>query len=177
MRSITLFLLLALSGFCVAQDADQDTNRDTSFAAGPQYLMDFPVPASLLRPIETPSLDLSIPPATNPNAAPAQGTGELHAPGFGEWQSQAADERGFWGVPRISAAYAPEESGESENVAAPPAAGLPAGYFDVGVSRIVTDVDSLRPIPLAEVARDAKAHPMKAARVFTNEDIARLRGR
>jgi hypothetical protein len=176
MRLVVLFLL-TVSISCWAQEMDQDSNQSTDFSTGPQYLMNFPVPEFLLQPIATPSLSLSTPPESNPNAAAAQGTGVLNPSAYEGLRAQTATES-FWGVPTIPAeSYAAGRASELGVSSAEPETSLGEGYFDAGVSRIVDDPESLRPIPLGDVARAAKANRQSVTRVFTNEDIARLDGR
>jgi hypothetical protein len=89
-----LWLVLISCGWCAAQD--------TNFAAGPQYLINYGSPL-FLHSIETPSLSLSTPPATNPGAPAEEGTGEPSSPAVGGLKSQSTVDRIYWGVNTISA--------------------------------------------------------------------------
>jgi hypothetical protein len=175
-----LVLLLIFSGLCLAQD--------TNFQAGPQYLMNYGSPL-FFRPIVTPSLSLSTPPAANPNAPAEEGTGEPDTRVVGGFKSQAAIDRIYWGVtPTGTIASEPsleestsqaetpisEKSSVIELSSVEPSRPLPASIIDVGVAAVI-DAQNHYGVPLGEVAAYWKANKSQAPRVYTNADIARLR--
>jgi hypothetical protein len=175
MRLATMFcLLLTLAGISGAQD--------TNFPVGPQYLVTSNSPM-FLRPIATPSLSLSAPPAslsipaTEALPQPSSPTAGLPQPDLTHI---------LWGEPQ---AAHPEvaEPGVAENVSenvseieitsAEPPRPLPANIIDTGVTGATT-AQSLRElgygVPLGETAQFWRAHKPHAPRVYTNADVQRL---
>jgi hypothetical protein len=194
-------LLFVLAGICsIGVCAAQDTN----FAAGPQYLLNNR-PSLFLRPIATPSLSLSTPPATTGAAPAEEGTGEPSSSAFGGFSSQAAINCIYWGVaPRsensgsqtngmpcvqsgetsvasseTSGEGSSEKSSEIELTSSQPSSPLPASIVDVGATAIA-DLQFLREngygMSLGEVAAYWKMNKPRTARTYTNADIARLHG-
>jgi hypothetical protein len=171
MRIFTLScFLLFLTGYSAAQD--------TSFAAGPQYLLNgSPL---LARSIATPSLSLDAPlPPIAPTSiiSPEAVTGVPYTTNP-LLEHQADLITIYYGVPNYYAASAasvveisfPEGSAESFT-------GLPASIAENGVTELV-DAQSLRlrghGVTVAEAAAYWKHHTPPARRNFTNEDVKRL---
>ena len=191
-------LLFVVTGmFSIGVCAAQDTN----FSTGPQYLLNDRSPL-FLRPIATPSLSLSAPPATTGRAPAEEGTGEPRSAAFGGFPSQAAIDCIYWGVPTLneksssqtnempraqssqtsvasSSEISGEKSSEIELTGAGPSNPLPASIADVGATAIA-DAQSLRErgygVSLGEVAVYWKMNKARTARTYTNADIARLHG-
>jgi hypothetical protein len=166
-----VFLLLALGRLASAQETD--------FAVGPQYLITFGSPL-FARPIVPPSYSFDLPPAET--VVPSVGSDIVHEPSDGvietpsELQGQADLQPIFYGVPPIPVVVighldSSEERGSSANVPA---------SIGVSVAAEMTDVESLRQrgygVTLAEAAGYWKSHKVHAPRVYTNEDVTRLRG-
>ena len=129
----------------------------------------------LLHSIATPSLNLNAPPAS----ILAEGTSAVEAvPAPATPQNEANLPQIFWGTP---AATEPtqENAGEIEVSAPRPDFTLPASFFDVGVTAIVTDRSLASEgygVTVAQAAAFAKAHRKPGSHVYTNDDIARLHG-
>lgn len=139
-------------------------SRGTDFPVGPQYLVTTPS-TLFLQPIATPSM------------SPAQTFGMV-SPQTGQAEpitinGQTANLPAiFWGwtSPGQTTVWAVFPSTVSS--------GLPADFFDLGVGAIVTDEwlqEFQRNRNVAEASRYWKTHTNRAARVFTNADIERLR--
>ena len=172
-------LLLILCGFCVAQE--------TNFSTGPQYLMNYGSPL-FFRPIATPNLSLSTPPATTPGAPAEEGTGEPDTRVVGGFKNQAAIDRIYWGVtPAGTPIPPPEEKPNPSQTEMSTAAGsnvielssgepsrpLPSSIVDVGVAAVVEGQAGYF-VPVGEAAAYWKANKPALSRTFTNADIARL---
>jgi hypothetical protein len=156
-------LLLLLTGITVAQ------STDTSFSAGPQYLITSDSPL-LLRPIATPSLSFEAPLASTPMVSTVP---DVAVPAFTvppELQNQADLFPIYYGVERISVI---ELSGVE------PPRNLPESFVDVGV---LTTVHVPEPqergygVTLGDAAAFWKTHKTSASHVYTNADVARLHG-
>jgi len=171
MRSRYL-VLLGLIPFLAAPSFAQDT----SFSAGPQYLIT--TDPMFLHSIATPSLSLGegapaavIPFATQTVATEPVPTETALPPSTGT-PSVTDFSRIYWGSP----VAAPSSEIEITSAALPP--NLPAGIFEPGVTGI-TNAQTLRQrgygLSVAEAAAYSKANKRRASRVFTNEDLARLR--
>jgi hypothetical protein len=185
--------------FFVAVALSSAQNTDTNFSTGPQYLIN-PNSPFLLRSIATPTLSLSAPPATTPTASPEEDTGEPHTPAFPDLQNQGQIDRVYWGVPSIGTnagsgempAENPTENKEingeiGPSEVQPSKIGLNSpqpiphwpSLFNVGVTGMANP-ESLREhgygISLGDVAAYWKAHKPHATRVYTNADVASLRG-
>lgn len=139
-------------------------NRETDFPVGPQYLVTTPS-TLFLQPIATPSMSAEqmsgvVSPQTG-LAEPITVNGEranLPAIYWG-WTSP--------GQTTVFELYSPAVS-----------SGLPAGFVELGVSAIVTNEwlrEHERESSVAEAARYWKAHTNRAAHLYTNADIDRLR--
>ena len=171
----TLFLL-STAGTVLAQD--------TSFATGPQYLMN---PGSspgsnnaspfFTRPISTPSLSLTGPPleigASNATEGLVAGAEDRTASSQPEYQPPDLFPA-YYGAPSTSVIEIsfPEASGQSS---AP--AELPPSILETGVWQITT-AQALRErgygVTLEEAAVYGKTHARHAIRIYTNADIDRL---
>lgn len=168
MRLATLFcLLLALAGISAAQD--------TNFPVGPQYLVTGNTPL-LLRPIATPTLSLSAPPASL-NTAATEASSELSVP---SGPTQPDLTRIYRGAPEPTANVSEnvtENASEIEITSAQPTSSLPASILDTGVTGMTT-VQSLRQrgygVPLGDTAAFWKSHKPHVVRVYTNADVQRL---
>jgi hypothetical protein len=167
MRPACLFcLLIALAGISAAQD----TNQDTSFSTGPQYLVTSGFSSLFNRPITTPSLSLG---ASLPEvqSLPAVGPVVENQPFVANFNltRQADLFPIYYGAPVTSVV---------EITSAEPPRSLPASIVDSGVTG-VTDAQSLRErgygVPLGDTAAFWKAHKPRAPRVYTNADVQRLR--
>jgi len=165
MRSTVLALLLLAATVVLAQD--------TNFPAGPQYLMNSASPL-FLQPIATPSLSLSGSPANPPAAATESGTGAEAAPTA---NVQTELPRIYYGESYVNGS-AGEQASEIE-ISSQETSTLPASFVNVGVSQI-TDELALRDrgygMSAGEAAAFWKAHRIRASRVYTNADVARLHG-
>jgi hypothetical protein len=182
MRLSSVFYLLFFGiGISAAQD--------TSFSAGPQYLVNG-ASTLFLRPIATPSLSFqpqppaqvqeseapgSPPIAANevapPEATPSEGT--VYTPPPIQNQGLA---RIYWGEPKISEigiaslvqpSQEPSSEGPPRALPASIAAGGP-GFVSLGVQGYGAS--------LGETAAFWKTHKTSAPRVYTNSDIERWRG-
>ena len=168
--------LLMLTGLCAAQD--------TNFPVGPQYLMNYGSPL-FFRSIETPSLSLSAPSATNPSAPAEQGTGEPSSPAEGGLNGQAAINRIYWGASpagrpldemtvgesMTAEASTVGKSSEIELSSAAPSGPIPSSLADFGVSAMA-DTQGNYSVPLGDTAAYWKTNKSRVARVFTNADVA-----
>jgi hypothetical protein len=170
-----MLLVLSALGMAFAQD--------TNFATGPQYLMNSDptnqASPRFARPISTPSLSLTGPPL------------EVGASNATEGLVAGAENRNvlrpqpdslptvdlfpiYYGAPPVSVIEIsfPEYSSE------PFSSELPASILDTGVRQITT-AQALRErgygVTLAEAAAYGKAQTRRAARLYTNADIYRLR--
>jgi hypothetical protein len=162
MRLATLFcLLLVLSGIGAAQD--------TNFPVGPQYLITSNSPM-FLRPIATPTLSLSTPPASAGEAAPTSQS----VPEASTVPSSQPDLANIYWGGNVSGKTS--EGGEIELSSTEPAS-VPTSILDTGVTRM-TDAESLRQrgygVPLGDTASFWKTHKPHASRSYTNADVARL---
>jgi len=158
-------LVLVLAGFCVAQD--------TNFSTGPQYLMNFGSP-QFLQPISTPTLSLSLPPAGTPAVATEVTAETVPAPSGEKIQTDLP--RIYWGDK--NAASTAEGVSEIEVSSAQPST-LPGGFVNAGVVQMVNARDVQARgygVSLGDVAAYWKARKLRAPRVYTNADVARLHG-
>jgi hypothetical protein len=160
-----ILLLLTLAGIGVAQE--------TNFPVGPQYLITTSS-AMFLRPIATPSLSLSAPPASLGEAAEAA---TLQPPSpFTSASPQPDLTQIFWGAPE-AADRTNENVSEIEITSAPLPRALPYSILETGVTG-VTSIQSLRErgfgVPLGESAAFWKTHKPRSSRLYTNADIQRL---
>ncbi len=190
MRRATLLLsLITLTGIAVSQE--------TSFSAGPQYLVPPGSNPLFLQPITTPSLsfsanspqsmpaEFSIPSALTPAASPIPAetippANQLNPTSTVPVQPNLSQV--FWGVPKnplltSEATNSAEATSEIEVSSAPLPHPLPEGFIDTGVAAFVTA--SLLEhqgygVPVGEVASYFKTHKPRSVRTFTNADIARL---
>jgi hypothetical protein len=171
MRLTCLFCsLLALSGVSAAQDTNQITSQDTSFSAGPQYLVTSGSSPLFARPIATPSVSLGAP-LPEIQSLPAIGP-------VIENQPIAANSE----LPRqpdlLPIYYGPPVTNVVEITSAEPPPSLPASMIDTGVTGIA-DAQSLRElgygVPLGDTAAFWKTNKRHATRVYTNADVQRLR--
>ncbi len=174
--------LLFLIGSAVAQD--------TSFSAGPQYLLTgSPL---LARSIATPtlSLDAPLPPVESASFNNPEGATGATAEGASEatagvpfttnplLEHQADLIPIYYGVPNYYAASAPSvvEISFAEG-ATELSAELPSSIVESGVTELV-DAQALRVrghgVTVAEAAAYWKTHKLTARRSFTNEDVKRL---
>lgn len=162
------FAILALIGNCSAQE--------TNFSQGPEYLMNYGDP-HFLHPIQTPSLDLSVPRAESPNAPVTEHTGEPDAPGFdGVLQNEPQVDAVYYGatpsgVPIPSTVVI-------EGTPAEPSASGPV-LFNAGVTAMTSDMELRHEgygLSLAQYAAYWRGHKPQHVRVYTNADIARLHG-
>lgn len=156
--SVLCTLILEVALFASAQ------NRETNFPVGPQYL------------VTTPST-LFLQPIATPSASAAQMLGMV-SPQTGQAEpvtingQQANLPAIYWGwtspgQTTIWAALSPAFS-----------SGLPADFLELGVGAIVTAEwlqEFQRNNNVAEASRYWKTHTNRAARVYTNADIERLR--
>ena len=168
-------LLLTLMGLSAAQD--------TTFSVGPQYLAP---PGSLelfLHPIATPSMSFdSGLKQTSPSEFPSEPGAET-APKADEATYQEVstildEERGtalmsiYYGYPRLSVVPGAVEAG--------PGFSIPSSLLEAGVAQF-TSADALHDrgygVTLGEVAARRKAQKPSGRRVYTNEDLERLRPR
>ena len=168
MRLVSLFLaLLTLAGVSVAQE--------TNFSAGPQYLITTNS-TMFLRPIATPTLSLSAPPASTSEQATSEAGEASPQPTspFAPAPAQPDLTQIFWGTP-ATAQPADENVSEIEITSAPLLGALPASILDTGVTGM-TSVQALRGfgVPLGETAAFWKTHKPHASRFYTNADIQRL---
>jgi hypothetical protein len=171
MRLACLFCsLMAVAGMSAAQDTNQATSQDTTFSAGPQYLITSGFSQLFARPLATPSISLGAPlpemqslPAIGPTAEnqPVAASSEL--------PRQPDLFPIYYGPPATSVV-------EITSAELPPT--LPASIVDTGVTGIA-DAQSLRErgygLPLGDTAAYWKAHKPHASRVYTNADVQRLR--
>ncbi len=178
-----LLSLSALAGIVAAQD--------TSFSAGPQYLVPPGSNPMFLHSITTPSLSLSATPAQSTSTGlsmpseltsvaspiPAEtipASDQLNPTATVPVQPNLSEV--FWGVPR-NPPLTPETTSDIEISAAPSPHPLPPTFVDTGVTAFVT-ANSLEHqgygVPLGEVASYFKTHKPRSVRTFTNADIQRL---
>lgn len=139
-------------------------DRQTDFPVGPQYLVTTPS-TLFLQPIATPSASAAqmlgmVSPQTG-QAEPVTINGQpVNLPAiFWGWTSPG--QTTLWTV------FSPAVS-----------SGLPADFVDLGVGAIVTDEwlrEFQRNRSVAEASRYWKTHTNRAARLYTNADIERLR--
>jgi hypothetical protein len=189
MRLATFLLtLVTLTGIAAAQD--------TSFSAGPQYLVPPGSNPMFLHPIATPSLSFSAAPAQSASTE-FSGSSEL-TPAATPIPAETippADQVNptstvpvqpnlsevFWGVPKnpLLTSEAPNSSEPASDIELSfvLSLSLPPSFVDTGVTAFVT-VTSLEHqgygVPLGEVASYFKAHKPSSVRTFTNADIERL---
>ena len=146
--------------------------QDTSFSAGPQYLLTGS--PMLARPLTTPSisLDAPLPPVPQSSIPVPESATEVPSPASSQPQPPPDLFSIYYGPPTASVVELSGAEGTEESLAS-----LPASIVDRGVSGFV-DTQALAfrgyGVPLAEAARYAKAHKAPAARVYTNADIRRL---
>lgn len=167
-RYLLLALLLGLAGLSAAQDAN--------FQVGPQYLIPSGSPL-FLQPIATPSLSLG---SALPQPAPGLGVPESTARANEETievvsavldaQQQTFLPSIYYGFPRVNVV----EIALGETVS------LPASILGSGVVEFTTP-QALRErgygVTLPEAAARSRAHKGAARRVYTNDDLERLRPR
>jgi hypothetical protein len=171
MRPACLFcLLIAVAGSSTAQDINRDSNQDTSFSTGPQYLITSGYAPLFARPIATPSISL---------AAPLPEIQSLPAIGpVVENQSFVANSDRTRQPDLFPIYYGAPMTSVVEITSAEPPRSLPASIVDSGVTGI-TDAQSLRErgygVPLGDTAAFWKVNKQRAPRVYTNADIQRLR--
>ena len=156
--SVLCMLLLEVALLASAQ------SRETSFPVGPQYL------------VTTPST-LFLQPIATPSASAAQMLGMV-SPQTG--QAEPITINGEWAnLPAIFWGWTSPGQTTLWTVFSPSLpSGLPAGFLDLGVSAIVTDEwlrEFQRNSSVAEASRYWKTNTNRAARLYTNADIARLR--
>jgi hypothetical protein len=156
--SIPCAVTLALTVLVAAQ------SRQTDFPVGPQYLVTTPS-TLFLQPIATPSASAAqmlgmMSPQTG-QAEPITINGEpANLPSI-YWGWTSPGQTAVWTV------FSPAMS-----------SGLPADFIDLGVGAIVTDEwlqEFQRNNNVAEASRYWKTHTNRAARLYTNADIDRLR--
>jgi hypothetical protein len=189
MRLATFLLtLVTLTGIAAAQD--------TSFSAGPQYLVPPGSNPMFLHPIATPSLSFSAAPAQSASTE-FSGPSEL-TPAATPIPAEAippADQVNptstvpvqpnlsevFWGVPKnpLLTSEAPNSSEPASDIelSSAPSLSLPPSFVDTGVTAFVTATSLEHQgygVPLGEVASYFKAHKPSSVRTFTNADIERL---
>jgi hypothetical protein len=171
MRIFTLScFLLCLTGYSIAQD--------TSFAAGPQYLLTgSPL---LARSIATPtlSLDAPLPPVSSTSIISPEAVTGVRYTTNPLLEHQADLIPIYYGLPNYYAASAPSvveisfPEGSAESSAA-----LPVSIVESGVTELV-DAQALRVrghgVTVAEAAAYWKAHKLPAKHNLTNEDVKRL---
>lgn len=175
-----LYLLPLLCGICIAQSQDNDQNKDTNFAVGPQYLVTSGSPM-FLRAIATPSLNLGSAPAAAAGNASEPSTGAETAPGPAGQSSSSSLLDIYYGAPtQTSSEMTGQASGGTSDIEVSSAkvpASLPASIVNVGVTEML-DPHSLRArdygMDVGEVAAYWKSHKLHASRVYTNADIERL---
>lgn len=153
--------------------------QDTNFPVGPQYLVTPGVSPLFLQPVATPSLsfDSGLPqpsPVTDVTAKADEETVEVVSSVL-EAQRQTSFPSIYYGVPRASVVQiALGEAAPAES------APLPASILEAGVVEVIT-AQGLRErgysLTLAEAAARWKSHTGRARRVFTNDDLERLRPR
>ena len=168
MRSSLLTLLLFAAVVVSAQDSN--------FSAGPQYLMNYGSPL-FLQPIATPSLSLSGSPANLPAAASESGAETEAAPTSAGTKVQTELPRIYYGESYVSAS-AGERVSEIEISSQEPST-LPADFVNVGVSQMTGELalrDRGYGVTPGEAAAYWKAHRIRASRIYTNADVARLHG-
>lgn len=165
---LLLGLLLALAGLSAAQDSN--------FQVGPQYLITSGSPL-FLQPIATPSLSFG---SGLPQPAPSLGVAESTARANEETievvsavleaQQQTFLPSIYYGLPQVNVVQ----------IALGETVSLPASILDPGVMEFTTP-QALRErgygVTLAEAAARSKAHKGSARRVYTNDDLERLRPR
>jgi hypothetical protein len=162
--NLLLGLLLTVAGSSAAQE--------TNFPVGPQYLITSGSPL-FLQPIATPSLlfgsGLPAPSAVSAKATADEETVAVVA-AVVETQRQIALPSIYYGLPRVNVV----EIASGEEVS------LPASILGPGVVEFITP-QALRErgygVTLAEAAARWKTHAVRARRVYTNEDVERLRPR
>lgn len=151
-----LFLILLSAGLCAAQD--------TSFAAGPQYLITT-TNTRFLQPIATPSMSLDAPlpgiPALPPIGPTVTDQPYISNPELAHQPDLFPIYYGYLPIAVV------ELSGEAPRE-------VPASINDTGFLA-VTSVNSLRErgygVTLAEDAAFWKTHRRRATRVYTNTDV------
>jgi hypothetical protein len=154
------FLLLAFAAVAAAQD--------TTFSAGPQYLITTDS-VRLLHPIATPTLSLDTPLPPLPSL-PEVGEPVANQPYIANpaLQNQANLFPIYYGYPMIVVVELTAEEPRP----------VPASL--TGVAALITDARSLREFGYGFTVGDAaafwKAHKPQAGHVYTNADIERLHG-
>jgi hypothetical protein len=176
-----VFFWLALVGWSAAQDSPAQISpaQEATFTAGPQYLITSGSPL-FARPIAPPSMSFDLPPAEA--IVPAATSDVVHEPSDvvletpPALQGQADLFPLYYGVPPIPVviiSYREPSGGEmpSQNPA--------SSVAEIGVVAM-TDVQSVRQhgygVTVAEASQYWRGHKGAARRVYTNEDIERLRG-
>ena len=160
MRLSSLFLsALVLSGLSFAQD--------TSFQAGPQYLITNQA-NQFLRPIATPSLALDAPLPAIPSL-PDVGTTVENQPYVPTLNPSEGPNLFpiYYGYPEIPVVQLVSESGS-----APPA--VPAAVNTVVIVSTASVVHTPTADTLGEIAAFWKAHRIPASRVYSNAEIERF---
>ena len=139
-------------------------SRGTDFSVGPQYLVTTPS-TLFLQPIATPSMSAGqmsgiVSPQTG-QAEPITINGQTANFPAIFWGWTSPGQTAVWAV------FSPAVS-----------SGLPADFIDLGVGAIVTDEwlqEFQRNRNVAEASRYWRTHTNRAARLYTNADIERLR--
>jgi hypothetical protein len=152
--------------------------QDTSFSTGPQYLMNgSPLFAT---PISTPIMSLPAPAAatgaSDATAGLATGATNQTIPASEAVSPPVGDLFPvYYGEPAVSVV---DRGVSNVDNSRPAAASRPAQFFDAGVAQI-TSPQTLRERGYGETVAQAaayqKAHTRRGVRVYTNEDIDRLR--
>ena len=139
-------------------------SRQTDFPVGPQYL------------VTTPST-LFLQPIATPSASPAQMLGVV-SPQTGQAEPITINNQPV-SLPAIYWGWtSPGQTSVWMGFSPALSSGLPSDFIDLGVGAIVTDEwfrEFQRNSNVAEASRYWKTHTNRAARVYTNADIDRLR--
>ena len=159
-------LLLVLAGWSAAQD--------TNFSVGPQYLITSGSSA-FLQPIATPSLSLDAhlpqPSTMTEFTAKADEVTVAAVSAVLDAQGQTYLPSIYYGLPQVNVV---------EIAFGEPAVLVPPSFASDGVVEF-TSAQALRDrgygVTVAEAAARWKTHTLRARRVYTNEDIERLRSR
>jgi hypothetical protein len=167
----SLCLLLVLAEWSAAQD--------TNFPVGPQYLITSGE-SLFLHPIATPSLSFGSQPALSEGAAEVTAKADEETieavSAVLDVQRQTFFPSVYYGVPEVGVV----EIAFSEPAAGEASVSVPSSIFTAGVVEFISP-QALRErgygVTLAEAAARWKTHTLRARRVYTNEDVERLRPR
>lgn len=177
MRLATLLsLVFVLAGVSFAQG---QSNQDTNFRTGPQYLDTFP-PDTYLTPLTTPSLSFpaQLTPTQQEQSEEVMGVGTSAPLPPAYTQGAPSPSQIYWGMPAPGAGY---EAPSEEQAAGPEApTNLPSGFIDLGVSRILTERELHQQgsgFSLAQDARYWRVHRAAIVPLYTNADIQKLQGK